>query len=186
MTGQMELSWVFMHLNVIFQILEKGRHKKGVSFHRGILYDITIRKRWHEQAERNDADMDIGRDCQKIQKDVLDEVDQRLDSVLQSVKIASPVKNMAHNSDKENESPGTRRSVEEKQQFANREDAKRVIQAKKDLENKKRQLDSREKALNQGNDSQYKEEASGFQKRRWADIPFTKDCLLYTSPSPRD
>ena len=175
----MDLAWVFTHLNVIFQILEKGRHQRGVSFHRAIFYCITIRKRLHEQAERNDADLDIGRDCQKIQKDIMDEVEQRLESVLLSVKITSPRKHCTQNSDKENEAPGTRRNVHEKQHLANMEDAKRVQAAKKDLENKKRQLDSREKALHHSNDSQNKEDANGIQKRRWADIPFTKGDKPY-------
>ncbi|CAE8721468.1 unnamed protein product [Polarella glacialis] len=77
------LSWpqIISHVDVIMQLAETER-TKGAPAYAAFVYDVLARKQFARRAEKKDPNLDIGKEIQTVNKELLEQVQQRLESVL--------------------------------------------------------------------------------------------------------
>lgn len=76
------------HQDVILQLAEQERLKSKPPY-AAFLYDEMARRQWARRAEKRDPTCDLKSESHKIDKDLLEVVQQRLASVLQQAGIES-------------------------------------------------------------------------------------------------
>ncbi|CAE8629486.1 unnamed protein product [Polarella glacialis] len=77
------LSWpqIISHVDVIMQLAETQR-AKGRPAYAAFVCDDLVRKQFARRAEKRDPNLDIGKEIQTVNKELLEQVQQRLESVL--------------------------------------------------------------------------------------------------------
>ncbi|CAE8612287.1 unnamed protein product [Polarella glacialis] len=79
--GHLPWPQIISHVDVIMQLAEVER-TKGRPAYAAFVYDDLVRKNFARHAEKKDSNLDIGKEIQTVNKELLEQVQQLLESVL--------------------------------------------------------------------------------------------------------